>query len=98
MGGGAWPFLVGGVICLVNSDNERDSSLLTSRWIYKCLVNSDYKDRERSPSDSACLAWVSASAAGQRRCGVRLHCRPRSGGNCSLPAVGKVGTADLIGV
>jgi len=22
--GGAWPFLVRGVICLVNSDNERD--------------------------------------------------------------------------
>ena len=31
MGGGAWPFLVGGVICLVNSDNERDSGLL-NRW------------------------------------------------------------------
>ena len=31
MGGGAWPFLVGGVICLVNSDNERDSYLLTRR-------------------------------------------------------------------
>lgn len=31
MGGGAWPFLVGGAICLVNSDNERDSSLLTRR-------------------------------------------------------------------
>ncbi len=30
MGGGAWPFLVGGVICLVNSVNERDPSLLTS--------------------------------------------------------------------
>jgi hypothetical protein len=30
MGGGAWPFLVGGVICLVNSDNERDLDLLTS--------------------------------------------------------------------
>ena len=30
MGGGAWPFLVGGVICLVNSDNERDRSLLNS--------------------------------------------------------------------
>ena len=30
MGGGAWPFLVGGAICLVNSDNERDSVLLTS--------------------------------------------------------------------
>jgi hypothetical protein len=28
MGGGAWPFLVGGVICLVNSDNERDRNLL----------------------------------------------------------------------
>ena len=31
MDGGAWPFLVGVVICLVNSDNERDSPLLTSR-------------------------------------------------------------------
>jgi hypothetical protein len=31
MGGGAWPFLVGGVICLVNSVNERDPRLLTSR-------------------------------------------------------------------
>jgi hypothetical protein len=31
VGGGAWPFLVGGVICLVNSDNERDSSLL-NKW------------------------------------------------------------------
>ena len=30
MGGGAWSFLVGGVICLVNSVNERDLSLLTS--------------------------------------------------------------------
>lgn len=34
MVGGAWPFLVGGVICLVYSDNERDSSLLNSRWIF----------------------------------------------------------------
>jgi hypothetical protein len=31
MGGGAWPFLVGGVICLVNSDNERDLNLLNSQ-------------------------------------------------------------------
>ena len=31
MGGGTWPFLVGGVICLVNSVNERDLSLLNSR-------------------------------------------------------------------
>ena len=38
MGGGAWPFLVGGVICLVNSDNERDLNLLTSR-IYLIFVD-----------------------------------------------------------
>ena len=30
MGSGAWPFVVGEVICLVYSDNERDSGLLTS--------------------------------------------------------------------
>ena len=30
MGGGAWPFFVGGVICLVNSVNERDPRLLNS--------------------------------------------------------------------
>ncbi len=30
LGGGAWPFLVGGVICLVNSVNERDLNLLNS--------------------------------------------------------------------
>ena len=29
MGGGAWPFLVGGVICLLNCVNERDTYLLT---------------------------------------------------------------------
>ena len=34
MGGGAWPFLVGGVICLVNSDNERDLNLLTRSASY----------------------------------------------------------------
>ncbi len=30
MGGGAWPFLVGGVIRLVYSVNERDPCLLNS--------------------------------------------------------------------
>ena len=30
MGGGAWPFLVGEVTCLVNSDNGRDLDLLNS--------------------------------------------------------------------
>ena len=39
MGGGAWPFLVGGVICLVNSVNERDLSLLTSRVIHMVWVS-----------------------------------------------------------
>jgi hypothetical protein len=36
MGGGAWPFLVGGVICLVNSVNERDLSLLNSCYNHDC--------------------------------------------------------------
>ncbi len=36
MGGGAWPFLVGGVICLVNSDNERDLNVLSRRAL--CLL------------------------------------------------------------
>ena len=30
MGGGAWPFLVGGLPCQVDSGNERDLSLLNS--------------------------------------------------------------------
>ena len=30
MGGGAWPFLVRGVTCLLNCDNERDLTLLNS--------------------------------------------------------------------
>ena len=34
MGGGAWPFLVGGVICLLNCDNERDSILLNRRSLH----------------------------------------------------------------
>jgi hypothetical protein len=37
MGGGAWPFLVGGVICLVNSVNERDLNLLNSRLLSKVV-------------------------------------------------------------
>ena len=36
MGGGAWPFLVGGVICLVDSVNERDLSLLNRHGILEC--------------------------------------------------------------
>ncbi len=39
MGGGAWPFLVGGVICLLNCDNERDLSLLNSYASTMLVVN-----------------------------------------------------------
>ena len=39
MGGGAWPFLVGGVICLVNSDNERDLNLLNSYANFLFVAN-----------------------------------------------------------
>ena len=39
MGGGAWPLLVRGSICLVNSDNERDSSLLNSSLVFVASVN-----------------------------------------------------------
>ncbi len=38
MGGGAWPFLVGGVICLVNSVNERDLSLLNSQPVLRYVL------------------------------------------------------------
>eukprot|EP01088_Endostelium_zonatum_P022343 TRINITY_DN9509_c0_g1_i1.p1 TRINITY_DN9509_c0_g1~~TRINITY_DN9509_c0_g1_i1.p1 ORF type:complete len:114 (-),score=16.61 TRINITY_DN9509_c0_g1_i1:108-449(-) len=31
MGGGAWPFLVRGVICLLNCDNERGRNRTTSK-------------------------------------------------------------------
>ena len=34
MVGGAWPFLVGEVICLVNSVNERDLGVLDRRGYY----------------------------------------------------------------
>ena len=40
MTGGAWPFLVGGVICLVNSVNERDLSLLNSGKYDSYLITS----------------------------------------------------------
>ena len=37
MGGGAWPFSVGGVVCLVNFVNERDLDLLNnSTWLRLC--------------------------------------------------------------
>ncbi|KAI3674139.1 hypothetical protein L2E82_52576 [Cichorium intybus] len=57
MGGGAWPFLVGGAICLVNSVNERDLSLLTS--YVENPVNHRVFERKLRPKPSgrghACL-------------------------------------------
>jgi hypothetical protein len=47
MGGGAWPFLVGGVICLVNSVNERDLNLLTSNlddFVIRTLLRGTIRD------------------------------------------------------
>ena len=40
MVGGAWPFLVGGAICLVNSDNERDFGLLNSMPVLCARIGS----------------------------------------------------------
>ena len=34
MGGGAWPFLVGGLPCQVDSGNERDPGLLNSSTLH----------------------------------------------------------------
>ena len=31
VGGGVWPFLVGGVICLLNCNNKQDLNLLNSQ-------------------------------------------------------------------
>ena len=39
MGGRAWPFSVGGMICLINSVNERDLSLLNSVKYCSYLVS-----------------------------------------------------------
>ena len=39
MGGRAWPFSAGGMICLVNSVNERDLSLLNSVKYFSYVVS-----------------------------------------------------------
>ena len=41
MGGGAWPFLVGGVICLVNSVNERDLDRLNSQSVFELYLSQE---------------------------------------------------------
>ena len=44
MGGGAWPFLVGGVICLVDFDNERD---VGGRFSGACFWQAFYRGTPR---------------------------------------------------
>ncbi len=50
LGGGAWPYLVGGLICLLNCVNERDLNLLNRRSFHKAvlflegLCNFNYKE------------------------------------------------------
>ena len=49
--GGAWPFLVGGVICLPNRDNERDPYLLNSRLGFgRDLLGYDFLEGLEAPS------------------------------------------------
>ena len=56
MGGGAWPFLVGGVICLLNCDNGRDSCVLLvsriSRYLFKPLQRTTLDKREEETSNN----------------------------------------------
>ena len=39
MQSGAWPFLVRGAICLVNSDNERDLNVCVSIMHVSCIFD-----------------------------------------------------------
>ena len=58
MDSGAWPFLVRGVICLVNSVNERDLSLLIS------LANVFLLSVRSAGSLVRCAGFLPASFAG----------------------------------
>ena len=55
MGGGAWSFLVGGVICLVNSVNERDDDLLNSS--IQCLMG-EAGERSGWLASLLLLLWI----------------------------------------
>ena len=49
--GGAWPFLVGGVICLPNRDNERDPYLLNSQiGLGRYRYGHDFLEGPEAPS------------------------------------------------
>ena len=54
MGGGAWLFLAGGVICMVNSVNERDLNLLNS-YTWGTTFGADCQTLRLPPR--RCLRW-----------------------------------------
>lgn len=61
MGGGAWPFLVGGVICLVNSVNERDLNLLNSDTKLRIAVMLSSND-DVMCDYLGCVSWITLAA------------------------------------
>ncbi|WZY99619.1 hypothetical protein YC2023_071948 [Brassica napus] len=79
MGGGAWPFLVGGAFCLVNFINERDLSLLTS-YVEASLHGIPSKRESSTRVDYACdnppfgIKW---SSKGKSESGAKLLGRLR---------------------
>ncbi len=98
MVGGAWPFLVGGAICLVNSDNERDFGLLISLPIlcaragldFSCLLEGWWS---RGPAGTAwCLLLRGTSGAASRtklsnnRSVMPLDVRGRTCATMTVPA------------
>jgi len=61
MGGGAWAFLVGGVICLINSDNERDT-FLRSPALFTARNTRGWKPRVSSIAGLADMPpWLSSA-------------------------------------
>ncbi|KAK0594423.1 hypothetical protein LWI29_007944 [Acer saccharum] len=91
MGGGAWPFLVGGAICLVNSVNERDLSLLTSYAEIIAIVGLQRGIPSKRES-SARVDYVPALVHTARR-SYRLNgpvkCSDRGDAGGSLPATSR---------
>ena len=65
MGGGAWPFLVGGLICLVNSDNERDHNPLNSGVLGRAYAGlSSDKTGEKPVRRKPKGSWVKCTFPG----------------------------------
>src|SRR5437588_1239846 len=72
VGGGAWPFLVGGAICLVNSDNERDSGMLTS-YATPERRSEEHTSELQSHSDLVCRLLLEKKNRAGQRAGDAFH-------------------------